>query len=274
MYMKRQDIFDFSDYRKYLAHFVACQPRQGRGTKNKIAQFLNSPTSHISQVFGGKTHFTFEQAEEINSFLQHNEDESHFFLLLVQIGRAGSANLKKRLEKERQNILKRRSFLKERLGVTSSVSEQDQLQFYSSWIYAAVHILTTIPRYQTKEAISSYLQLSQKQTSEVLSFLERVHLVQRNSRGGYEAGVSRIHLGSDSHLISKFHTNWRIKTIQSFEKQAVEDQLHYSSIVSLAERDINVVKNILIKAISEAKAVIKESPPEVLHSFNLDFFQV
>lgn len=272
--MKNNDIYDFEDYRRYLNHYIVHQPRNGRGIKNKIALFLGSPTSHISQVLSGKTHFTLEQTEELNGFLQHTEDEAHYFLLLVQAGRAGTVNLKKRIEKERQNILKKRSFLKERLGVASSVSEQDQIQFYSSWIYAAVHILTTVPQYQTKEAMSSYLNLSLKQIGDVLAFLEKTNLVQKNGKGGYVTGLSRIHLGSDSNLISKFHTNWRIKTIQSFERQDVQEQLHYSSVVSLAERDIDRIKNILIKAIAEAKVVIKDSPPEMLHSFNLDFFRI
>ena len=272
--MKSYDIFDFQDYRRYLNHFISQQPRQGRGLKNKMALFLGSPTSHISQVLSGKTHFTLEQSEELNVFLQHTEDEAHFFLLLVQTGRAGTVNLKKRLDKERQSILKKRSFLKERLGVSSSVSEQDQVQFYSSWIYAAVHVLTTVPQYQTKDAISSYFHFSPKQIAEVLAFLERTNLVKKNLKGGYETGLSRIHLGSDSKLISKFHTNWRIKAIQSFELQDVQEQLHYSSVVSLAERDVGIIKNLLIKAISETKAIIKDSPPEILHSFNLDFFRV
>ena len=231
IYMKNQEIFDFQDYRRYLNHFIKHQPRNGRGVKNKMALFLGSPTSHISQVLGGKTHFTLEQAEELNVFLQHTEDEAHFFLLLVQTKRAGTINLKNRLEKERQSILKKRSFLKERLGVANSVSEQDQIQFYSSWIYAAVHILITIPQYRTKEAISSYLRVSPKQIGEVLAFLEKTNLVQKNSKGGYDTGLSRIHLGSDSQLISKFHTNWRIKTIQSFEQQDIQEQLHYSSVI-------------------------------------------
>lgn len=127
--MKNNDIYDFEDYRRYLNHYIVHQPRNGRGIKNKIALFLGSPTSHISQVLSGKTHFTLEQTEELNGFLQHTEDEAHYFLLLVQAGRAGTVNLKKRIEKERQNILKKRSFLKERLGVASSVSEQDQIDW-------------------------------------------------------------------------------------------------------------------------------------------------
>jgi uncharacterized protein (TIGR02147 family) len=164
--------------------------------------------------------------------------------------------------------------LKERLGIRTSVSEQDQLQFYSSWIYGAIHILTTIPKFQTKESISNYIGVSIKQVSEVLNFLEKAQLVKRNSSGKYEIGMSRIHLGSESHLISKFHTNWRMKAIQSFEKQEANQQLYYSSVISIAESDIGIIKDLFINTITEAKAIIKASEAEGLHCFNLDFFRL
>lgn len=163
--------------------------------------------------------------------------------------------------------------MKERLGIQDSVSEKDQIQFYSSWIYGAIQILATIPAYQTKEAISHYLGISNAQVSEMLNFLERAGVVQAE-KGKWVTGLSRIHLGSDSFLISKFHTNWRLKAIQSLEKADIHQQLHYSSVVSLSSQDVEILKNQLIKAIADFKSVVKDSPPEVMHGFNLDFFRV
>ena len=49
--------------------------------------------------------------------------------------------------------------------------------------------------------------------------------------------------------------------------------LHYSSVVSIGKEDLQRIREMLTKAIAEAKAVIKDSPEETLASFCLDFYE-
>lgn len=269
-----KDIFEFLDYKAYLEARIDDLPNRGRGARMGLAKEINSPVSHVSQVLNGNSNFSLEQAESANTFFGHTEEEADFFLLLVQFARAGTPKLRKRLETQIRSIKERRLVLKDRLGVKAGLSKEDQTTFYSSWLYGTIHVMVTIPEYQTKEAISSYLGLSLKKTSEILEFLVSAGLVIKTAKGKYEIGTARIHLGSDSPLISKFHTNWRMQAVKAFDLEDFAQNLHYSSVVTLSQSDVTKVKSLIVKLIEEAKSVIRDSPAEELHSFSIDFFKL
>jgi uncharacterized protein (TIGR02147 family) len=269
----KKEIFDYRDYKGYLEAYIRSQPKAGRGLRMAIAEHIGSPVSHISQVLNGNSHLTMEQAEGVNEFLGHTQDEAQFFLFLVQLARAGTPALRKRISSQMQQVLERRLVLKDRLGI-KSLTKEDQMEFYSSWVYGAIHVMLSIPGMQTKEAISRYLGISVKRTAEILEFLVSIGLAKPKEKGRYEIGTARIHLGVDSPLISKFHTNWRMKAIQSLEKENASEDLHYSSVVTISESDFINIKAQLVKQIEDIKAVIKSSPEEGVHCFNIDFFRI
>jgi uncharacterized protein (TIGR02147 family) len=173
----KKELFDYKDYKSYLEAYIRSQPKGGRGVRIALANFISSPVSHVSQVLNGNSQLTLEQGEAVNSFIGHTDEESHYFLLLIQLSRAGTSSLKRRFESQIQLILEKRLVLKDRLGVKQMLSKEDQVEFYSSWFYGAVHVMLTIPEFQTKESISRYLGLSLKKTNEILEFLAVLTLV-------------------------------------------------------------------------------------------------
>jgi uncharacterized protein (TIGR02147 family) len=269
-----KDIFDYRDYKAYVRAMISSQSKGGRGIRMALAKAMGSPVSHISQVLGGSSHFSMEQAEAVNGYFGHTEEEAGFFLLLLQLSRAGTPALKKRLQNQIQQIIEKRLVLKDRLGVKSSITSEDQTTFYSSWLYGAIHVMLSIKKFQSKEAISSYLGISLKRTAEILEFLVSIGLAVQKEPGRFEIGTSRIHLGNDSPMISKFHTNWRMQAVRSLEKENFKNDLHYSSVVTVSDSDVVKIKSILVKNIDEIKSIIRESPEEGVHCFSIDFFQL
>jgi uncharacterized protein (TIGR02147 family) len=270
----KKNIFDYKDYKVYLHALIASKPRSGRGMRMSLAKALKVPVSHISQVLGGSSHLTLEQAEGTNAYLGHTEEEANFFLLLIQLARAGTPALRKRLNTQAQQVLEKRFILKERLGVKASLSIEDQATFYSSWIYGAIHVMLSIEEFQTKEAISTYLGISLKQVNEILRFLESIGLAIHKANGRYGIGTARIHLGHDSPMISKFHTNWRMRAIRSLEDENAQNDIHYSSVVTVSDADVTRIKSLLVKNIEEIKTIIRDSKEEGVHCFSLDFFRL
>ncbi|MCB0349717.1 MAG: TIGR02147 family protein [Bdellovibrionales bacterium] len=268
-----KDVFDFTDYKAYLLHFIKHSPKNGRGVRRAMAEAIRCPVSHISQVISGSSQFTAEQAEEMNDYLGHTEDKAQYFMLLVHYARAGSHKLQERLKKQITAAQEKRLFLKDRLGVKAEILPADQATFYSSWLYGAIHVMTTIPEFQTREKISDHLNISLKKTTEILEFLVQIGLVVEN-KNEYRIGTSRIHLGSDSPLISKFHTNWRMKAIQSLDREDTQRDLHYSSAITLSEDDYLKIKSQLVKSINDAKNIIRDSKEETLAAFSVDFFKI
>ncbi len=271
--MNKKTLFDYDDYKKYLLNLIAQMAGQGRGYRSKIALAAGCRVAFVSQVLGGDLNFSLEQAEGINSLLNHSSDESDFFLLLVQFGRAGTQVLRNRLNSQITAIREKRLNLKERVDIKTTLDPISQATYYSSWHYAAVHILITIAQYQTKEAIAAYFKVSKKRIAEIIEFLDSVGLIQIDGPQ-VKSGVARIFLGSDSPMIAKHHTNWRMRAIDSLDQEPTS-AVHLSTLLSVSKKDVLRMKEQIIKSIEETRGIARESvPEEELFCFNVDFFRV
>ena len=268
--MKRT-IFDYIEYKAYIIEKIADSPSKGRGVKLKMAEFLSCQTAFVSQVLNGNPNFSLEQGVKLNSFFEHTRDEARFFLLLLQLERAGSSDLKDFFKLEMKEILDIRSDLKNRLKIKNSLKAVDQQIYYSSWLYACIHMLVAIPEYRTSQAIARHLNLPREKVMEVLNFLEETALIQLNG-AHYEIGITKIHLSKDSPQIQRHHTNWRMQAIRAIDINEAAD-LHYSTIVSMSRSDIPRVKEVLIKAIEECRLIIRDSKEEKCQSICIDFFE-
>lgn len=269
-------VYDFTDYRAYITEFFKNSPEGSYGAKTRLAESLNCNSAYISQVFNKSANFSLEQAEELNELFQHTKEESRFFLLLVQYARAGSHKLKERIKDQIEETLEKRLVLKERLGVKNTLSETDQSKFYSHWYYMAVHLIVTIKANQTVDAIAKELRLPLSKVKSILEFLLQTGLVQE-SKGRYVTGTPVLFLGKDSPMIARHHTNWRMKAIESLDRETEEHNkdLHFSSLFTYNIKDSHKIRECLSKAIDEVQATAVASTNEdKISCVNIDFFDL
>ena len=269
--MKRKEsVFDFRDYKAFLAFHMAQMPRGGPGFRSELAKALSCQTAYISQVLNGPANFSLEQGALINRLIGHSREESRFFLLILEYARAGSRELKTHFQELIEEAIDRHLNLKERFKVQERLSESDQLTYYSDWRFAAVHMLVSIPKFDGPERICEAVDLSLVVVRSTLEFLTRTGLV-INEGGKYRLGASRLHLGKDSPLIGRHHANWRVQALKSLDR-GTEGDLHYTSIVSLSRKDVVEIKKRLIQTIEDYNAVVKDSYEEAAFCLNVDFF--
>ena len=269
-----KSIYEYKDYKSYLNDFIRRRPGKGYGFRTRIAEVTRCNTAYVSQVLNQKANFSLEQAEDLNDLLEHTREEAEYFLLLIQLGRAGTPRLKKRTEQLLCERAENSQVLKHRVDIKRSLSELDQVRYYSAWYYAAVHILLAIPEFKTRELISRRLRLSSDKVARVLDFLLSVGLATKTGER-YSIGVNRIFLGNDSIMLPKHHTNWRMKAIESINRSDLQNEsnIHLSTILSFARKDLVTVKEKLLHGIDEARKVVRESSPEEeLYCLSLDFF--
>lgn len=269
--MQTIDLFQYKDYKKYVNDRLDHSPK-ARGVRTDLANAINCQTAYVSSVLRGNAHFTPEQGEAINSFFEHADLECDYFLVLLQLQRAGTLGLKSRLQKNLNKILEARFTINKRIDVAPVLSEADQLIYYSEWYYSAIHALTSIPEFQTLESIATRLSLTKNVVNQALLFLKDSGLV-TVSKNICKIGPTRIHLGSDSPMISRHHNNWRMLTAQLMHKRLGTD-LHYSSVVTMSNDDADKLRELIVQFIASSKEIIKKSKEEELFSLNLDFFKV
>jgi hypothetical protein len=126
------------------------------------------------------------------------------------------------------------------------------------------------PSLRTARVIAKYFDLSVPKTIEILDFLTTVGLV-KNDSGKFTPGDVRIHLGHDSPMISKHHTNWRMQAIKSFERETPQE-LHYSGVISLSKEDLPSVREALVRALEDVRKIVKVSDDETVYCYALDLF--
>jgi uncharacterized protein (TIGR02147 family) len=270
--MKEQiDVFSFENYKKFLTKAL---PKSGehRGQRASLARRLGCQPSFISVVLNGSSHFSMEHAVVIADHLSMNGEETSYFLLLVQMERAGSELYLKHLQREMKRIRSSREKIKERLKARTELNEEARATYYSSWLYAAIHVMTSVPSLQTVEALSSHLQLSPALVKGYLETLEIMGLVVHIG-GKYLITSRRIHLGTDSPLLAKHHVNWRLRAMQALDGRG-ESLLHYSSVISLSTRDALSIREILMKALEQQETILKLSKEEAVYSLSMDFFRL
>jgi len=265
-------IFEFEDYRKYLASWLKKRPKAGHGEVTRLAGAARCHVTYFSQVMHGKSELSLEQAELLNAPLGHDEMEAEYFLLLVQKKRAGTASLEAYFQRKLHRLKTDFLNLKNRITVEDTLSNESKMKYYSAWYFAAIHIATSIPELQTKDTLAKSLGLSPILVSQVLSFLEQAGLVARRN-SIFEFRIGKLHLPSDSPLVNNNHTNWRMIAIQSLNRNNM-DNLHYSSVVSLALNDVPKAKMILIDAIEKVRALVRDSKEETVYCYLLDLFDV
>lgn len=266
--MAIKTVFEHAGYKSFLRELVKFR----RGEKLKLSQFLKCNPGYISQVLNAEAQLSLEQAERACRFFSLTEDEARFFLLLVQKDRAGTRELEAVFSQQIRQILDSRMQLKNRLDFTKSVSKEHQAIYYSSWHYVGIHMALALPELKTKRAVSSHLGLPLKRVSEVVAFLIEAGLIEERGDYYYTGPVS-IHLGSDSALLSKHHANWRMKAVESLDASQAQD-LHYSSIVTIAKSDVTLAREILVRAVEEVRSLIRNSKEDSLYCYCLDLFSL
>lgn len=268
----KANIYQFKSYKEYVNSLLDSAPTGSRGQRRKLADAIKSQVSHITNVLSGPAHFSPEQCEAVAKYFGLGFEETEYLLLLVQENRAGTKSLRDLYNKilaERRTANNR---LKLTLAIHDQLTESQQTTYYSSWHYSAIHVLLSIPGFNTREAIANRLLLPMATVDGVLQCLLEAGLCERS---GVQFRQLRplLHLDRSSPHILRHHTNWRLHAIHTPHMNST-DSLRYSGIVSLSKDELQKVKNILNDSLSKAMDLIKKSPEEELAAINLDFYRV
>jgi uncharacterized protein (TIGR02147 family) len=263
-------VFDFLDYKAYLRHLTGERGTR-HGMKVRIATALGCQPTHISQVLHRSVHFSLEHAEILSRFLAHNEEEGRFFLLLVQKGRAGSKSLERFFQSQIDEMLKQHLVLTKRLKLKTTLSIEEQVTYYSSWYFGAIHIALTIPALRNKERLADYFDLPLGRITEILEFLITAGLCTVEN-GQYITGRMHISLGSDSRLINQHHSVWRQRAIANLDRNEQEGDLHYSAVITIAKNDFAVLKEDLMQLLKKHRQIVKASQEEEVYCYSMDLF--
>ena len=207
-----------------------------------------------------------------SQFFDLSSEETEFLLLMVNQNRAGTDVLRKFYDKLIKQRVKENHQLKDRLEIRSEISKEDLAIYYSSWKYAAIHMLTTIPEFRTTQAIIQRFRLTSANVNSVLEFLCSRGILEKRQNNYYPL-KSMLHLDINSPFTIQHHTSWRIQTVERYN-QKKEESIHYSSTFTCSKKDLLELKKRIHQCIVDCDDIIVPSPIETAGAFCLDFFEL
>jgi len=264
-------IFQFENYKDFFNKWILTQPKSGYGQYRKLANHLGINSVVVSQIFKGDRELSLEQAILMNEFIGLTDLEKDYFILLVQLSRAGSHELKKYISNQIENIRKTALSLKSRVR-HQKLNDEAKSIFYSQWYFSAVRLSTSIEGINSAQNIAQLLRLDVSTIKKVLDFLIEHQLIVEE-KGHFKLGPPVTHIDADSPYVIKHHTNWRLKAIQSLEKNSSES-LHYSGPMALSEKLAKEIRENLVSIIQSTTQKVQMSESEKLSCLNIDWFTI
>jgi len=267
------NIYNFSDYKKFVQNWLKEQPKKGHGLYAKIAEALDVSAVMISQVFSGSKNLSLEHAYLLADFLGLNLNEKNYFLLLVNFDKAGSQKLREHFHNEIKQIQKQKTEnLKEIVGEDISLSETDKAIFYSSWLYSAIRLQTSLDDFQSVDALAKKFQLPRDEILRKLQFLVEKKLCVHTSVG-YQMGPQRTHLEAGSPYVKSRQTSWRVKAFEKMEMPK-SSYLFYTAPMSISENQYTELRKRITELIAELGTKVTQEKPEKLACLNIDLFDI
>ncbi|HLE01366.1 MAG TPA: TIGR02147 family protein [Bdellovibrionota bacterium] len=270
--MTTPELFDYSDYRKYVRDRIKGLPKGGHGQYRRIAHELKMHTTHVSQVFSGRKHLSAEQGTKLASFLALSELETLYFLTLLEFDRAGTQDLKGVKRRMLNEIRDRAKRLSTRLPHDKQLTETEQGVFYSDWVYSAARLATSLPGMKTADAISTELGLPRAKVAKIIEFLLQSGLCVRSS-DGLEMGPKRIHVSAESPFVVQHHRNWRLLT-GTRANRVTSDELMFTGPMTLSSTDFGEVRKELVRSIETVLKRVNTSKPKHLACLNIDWLKL
>jgi uncharacterized protein (TIGR02147 family) len=265
------NIFNVQDYREIITTWIKSRGESAYGQKGRIASHLQITSSLLSQILKREKSLTLDQACGLTEYMALNELESDYFMLLVELDRAGTAFYRKKLQIKIDRLLKESMQVGKRVPRNQELSDEQKALYYSSWLFTAIRNLSAISRFQSIKKISETLNIDEVTTRRVVNFLVQNNLC--SEKQGVITFVSKsIHIDRDSPYVNKHHQNWRLRAIHQMEIKK-ESDLFFSSPMSISHETAEEIRKMLPIFIQSIMDKVAPSESEVGLCLNIDWFQ-
>lgn len=265
-----KSVFEYKKFTSYLNDLANSKGPRG-GVKQELAEVMGIHPAYLSRVLSGTAQLNLEQVERAATHFALDEDGKRYLLFLLEKERAGTQSLKNFFETECTKILEKRLNIKERIPRSRQITVAEQSQYYSTWIYSALHVVACIPRFDDSKKMADYLGLTEQSVKECLEFLEKIQIL-KFEKGRWVAGERHLHLDKTSPFIKQHHTNWKMRSILALDKQKPTD-IRYSGAFAMSQEDAETLREIMLAHLKSYLERVRNSTEEKAYAFSFDFYE-
>ncbi len=271
-------VFDYTDYRAYLADYYKFKKKQSRAFSYRyFAQKAQIKSSGFyKELIDGKRSLSRSLIIKFSDALKHTRKEAEYFENMVYFNEAKS-------------IEEKRLYFKKMMASYDSKAYKllaDQYEYFSKWYYVTIReLISYIKCKDTKESYSllaSALNPSIRpdQAKKAVQILEKLHLIEKDRKGyyhrcdpvvttGYPQGDKRVNLLN----IINFQKTMMAMADESYDRTELKKVDMSTLTVSISEATYNAMKEEIAsfrrKLLGMAE---KDRSPDRVYQLNYQFF--
>lgn len=275
---KRLNIFDYTDYRKYLFDYYLAQKQGTRAFSYRYfakKAGINS-IGLYKDVIEGRQSLGRALIFKFSAAIGHSKNEAEYFENMVYFN-------------ESKSVEERKLFFERMMACQSSrakIIDAGKYEYYSRWYYSAVRALLTCKQFKDdpdsiKEiAHSLNPQIRPDQAQKALKILETLGFVRKDVEGYYilcEAAVSTGSLQPDKNVAGLSIMNYQKEMIKlsldAFDRFS-SDRMNMSTLtLSMSAESLAEIKNDLAALRNKIAGMAARDPkPEDVFQLNIQLF--
>lgn len=266
------DIYRYSHFREIALALCTAHPK--RGYRAQLARAAQCQPAYLSQALSGKVNLTQEQIFRLCGFWKFSAQETDYVLALHQAERTQSPDLRSHYRSRAEQLKQENGTLAQRVQAKSDteLSSLHALRYYSSWHYAAIHVLVSVPHFQSESALSLRLRIPLERVERVVDDLCACGLIHKT---GKRLSIAHwnTHVDERNPLAQVHHQNWRVQCAERVQ-QANGDDLHYTAVHSLSKKDAAQLRQDLIDFIRSSREIVSGSSEEQAAALLIDFYSL
>jgi uncharacterized protein (TIGR02147 family) len=266
--MEKSSVFQFKSYKTWLENLFS-NP-DNRGLMSQISRQVDCQRSYLSRVLNTKLQLTPDYAYKISQALHLSSEEQEYFLLLVDWDRCQDPGFRQYLLARLQKMKSGYAEVRQKIQRPQPATTIDEIQFFSAWYWAAIHLWCSSPGTHTTESVARKFSLDQATTARVLESLTEAQFLEKSGRG-YKYRSGAMHMDRKSPLAHWNHSNWRQKALQD-SQSGTETSLHFTNLQTMTRADFLKIRQLMLELIEKSERIARPSAPEELVAICLDAF--
>jgi uncharacterized protein (TIGR02147 family) len=267
------EIFEYSDYRKYLKDVYlynkSLNPKYSYRYFARAAGY--SSASALLEVINGKKNLSIEGSEKFAKALKLNQSQAHFFKTLVLFNQC---------LKGEERIMYAKEINRLKLNNKIFSLEEIQYKLFERWYYTAIIEMVTFPgfsedpRWIAKHVVPT---ITPQQAKSAVSELLKLGLLRRDENNKLVQGMANVTTPDEvsSTYVANWHRECMQKAAESLDTMPREKRDISGVYFSLAQENIKAIKELLHKFRRDIlELASQEQVRDSVYQLNLQLFPV
>lgn len=222
-------ILQAESYRDYLSWVLAERiVKNRRYSLRAFAKCLGLSAAHLSCLLKGKRHLSADKALEVAQKLKLDEQETFYFMELVQSESARSELTRTFLKHKRERAPE------EEIEVVQA--REQEFEILATWYLVPILAMCDIAETDLTAAIvGARLGLTKEEATQALSYLARVGLLRKLDDGAFRRSSENLLFKSKTthQKLRHFHRAMLSRTIQSLYQQSPDERISRTETMAI-----------------------------------------